>query len=182
MNAEVLARVREELKKRPKIGSGVLHQMAQWIDPSLGELTTRAFQARYVFPVRYELGISERKTRRQRKPRKKRQRRAAEPKREPARTVPPVSEVPAVSEVPRVQEIPAAPEGPTAEQGPPLEKSPAGRADRRRAPHDRVDRDRVRAVFLELAQDFAAAESTADIVRVFSRLDEYVDRVVGERN
>ncbi len=42
-----------------------------------------------------------------------------------------------------------------------------------------ADRDRVRGVFHDFARDFAAAESRSDIVKVLSRVDQYVDRIVG---
>lgn len=41
-----------------------------------------------------------------------------------------------------------------------------------------TDRDRVRAVLLELAKDIAGAEGKADVVDVVAGIDRYVDRVV----
>ena len=41
-------------------------------------------------------------------------------------------------------------------------------------------RDNARAVLLQFAQDFSAAETKSEIVKVMSRLDEYVDRLSSE--
>lgn len=49
---------------------------------------------------------------------------------------------------------------------------------RARSTAESSDRDRVRGVLLEFARDFAGAESRSDIVKVLSRVDEYVDRIV----
>lgn len=40
-------------------------------------------------------------------------------------------------------------------------------------------REQVRAVFLQFARDFASAESRTDIVQVLSKVDDYVNQVVG---
>jgi hypothetical protein len=42
---------------------------------------------------------------------------------------------------------------------------------------ENVDREKLRALFLEFASEFAAAESRAEIVGVLSSVDGYVDRV-----
>ncbi|HUE95246.1 MAG TPA: hypothetical protein VMN39_01215 [Longimicrobiaceae bacterium] len=42
-----------------------------------------------------------------------------------------------------------------------------------------TERDHVRAVLLRFAQDFSAAESKPEIVKVMSRLDDYVDQITG---
>lgn len=39
------------------------------------------------------------------------------------------------------------------------------------------ERDQIRAVFMDFAREFAAAESRGEIVRVLSEVDGYVDRV-----
>lgn len=39
----------------------------------------------------------------------------------------------------------------------------------------------VRSLFLEFAQKFAEAESRSEIVRVLTQVDDYVDRVVGQK-
>lgn len=42
-----------------------------------------------------------------------------------------------------------------------------------------TDRDQVRAVLMQFAQDFSAAETKSEIVGVMSRIDEYVDEIAG---
>lgn len=51
------------------------------------------------------------------------------------------------------------------------------RGSRRRAAAS--DRDQVRAVLLRFAQDFSAAETKQQIVKVMSRIDDYVDQIAG---
>ena len=41
------------------------------------------------------------------------------------------------------------------------------------------DRDQVRAVLLRFAQDFSGAETKSQIVKVMSRIDDYVDQITG---
>lgn len=52
-------------------------------------------------------------------------------------------------------------------------------AERQRPGGAAASREQVRAVFLQFARDFAGAESRSDIVRVMSKVDDYVDQVVG---
>jgi hypothetical protein len=58
-------------------------------------------------------------------------------------------------------------------------KPPSGRqrGGRRRKVEAGSDRERIRAVLLEFARDFAEAESRSDIVQVVSRVDDYVERI-----
>lgn len=39
------------------------------------------------------------------------------------------------------------------------------------------ERDQVRTVLLQFAQDFSGAETKSEVVRVMSRMDEYVDEI-----
>lgn len=41
------------------------------------------------------------------------------------------------------------------------------------------ERDQVRSVLLQFAQDFSAAETKPEIVEVMSRMDDYIDRITG---
>lgn len=45
--------------------------------------------------------------------------------------------------------------------------------------HGGADRDQVRAVLMQFAQDFSAAETKSEIVGVMSRIDQYVDEIAG---
>jgi hypothetical protein len=60
-------------------------------------------------------------------------------------------------------------------------KAPAGRAASETASArggGGDDRERVRAVLLEFARDFSAAESRSQIVDVLSHVDRYVEKIV----
>lgn len=54
-----------------------------------------------------------------------------------------------------------------------------GREAARSATNVVSERDRARSVLLNFAQDFAAAETKTEIVKVMSRLDDYVDQLSG---
>ena len=148
-NAQVLELVRAELGQHPEIRSRALYERAQQIDPSVGEGTVQQFHARYVLPVQ-------------------RERRAG------------------------AGSQPAAPAGQRKAGTPKAEaKSPRGTGARRPTDTQETqtsaaksfttdgasDRERIRSVLLQFAQDMAEAESRSEIVRVLSQLDGYVERI-----
>ena len=51
------------------------------------------------------------------------------------------------------------------------------RTARQKAEKAGSDREHIRAVLLQFAQDFSAAENTSDIVRVMARVDDYVEQI-----
>jgi len=59
--------------------------------------------------------------------------------------------------------------------------SPEGRKQRQRSAlaegGKELDREKVRALFIDFAMDFASAESRIEIVRAISSVDSYVDRL-----
>jgi hypothetical protein len=52
INEKVMAMVEEELKKNPKISTEELYEKAQKIDPEIGQLNSRQFNARYPLQVK----------------------------------------------------------------------------------------------------------------------------------
>jgi hypothetical protein len=156
-NGEVFEHVRRELARRPTLPLGVLHQLALSIDPSISQ-DPRAFHARYVAPLKHEAATA------QRRRRKSRAEKGSPPT---ARTkAPHPATAPASRQAPRAVDAPR-PASSRAEAPPP----PA-------APSPRADRDRIRSVLFRFAQDLAAADTRAEIVRVLARIDRYVDQAI----
>jgi hypothetical protein len=141
-NEQVLDRVRQELNRKPDLGSRALYEKLQDMDPAIKEGTLQQFHARYVLPIKREraqqAGAGAPAARKQARPTEKR---------------PP--ERPAAQ--PRGRATPAA-----ADSG----------AERP------LDREKVRAVFMQFAREFSEAETRTDIVQVLSKVDDYVERVV----
>lgn len=65
---------------------------------------------------------------------------------------------------------------PAAESAPSTERRPR-RSSQSAGSGQEIDREKVRALFLEFASDFAAAESRAEIVNVLGSVDSYVNRI-----
>lgn len=148
-NAEVLDFVRSTITEQPGIGTRDLYRMASEAFPQVGELTPQQFHGRYFLTAKRALAPKGEGTT-PKKPRKKSTRAAK-------KTAAPRQGKRAA----RTSEAtPAAAEAqPQAVQAP--------------------SRDKVRSVFLKFARDFASAESRTDIVAVMSKVDDYVDQVVG---
>lgn len=149
-NEKVFERVRQELTKSPKLGSRELYGMAQEWDKSIAQDSLQQFHARYVLPIKREQS----KARGDSKPRTR------GPARRTRRTA-----VTEAAPTTAVAEEPAAP----ARRG--------LRALRGGAQNAESIRDRARAAILEFARDFANAETRSEIVKVMSRVDDYVDRI-----
>jgi hypothetical protein len=157
-NEKVLQRVREELSKNPQLGSRELYELAQQVDKGVGQDSLQQFHARYVLPVKRGQRSGEAKPAGRRAGGGAQQPRRGRKGRAQAQT--------------------------QSEQPSPAEQSGAApaRAPRRaRAAAEGADRDNVRTVLLEFARDFSGAESRSEIVQVLSRIDEYVDRIAGNR-
>lgn len=149
-NEKVLERVRQELSKNAKLGSRELYEMARGWDQSVGEQTLQQFHARYVLPIKREQTA---------KAKGKQAGKAAGTGRRGRSTAAAAEKSAAPAAAPRGRRTRRAAAAPTAGEG------------------GGADRDRVRAVLLEFARDFAKAESKTEIVQVMSRIDEYVDRI-----
>ncbi len=181
-NQEVLARVREELERRPHLKSGVLFHMARQIDPAIGTAGPEFFHRLYVLPVRHEQASRAPKQARKRKTQTRqsgtRQRRGVH--RPPRRGV--ADELPqAASRDPAVpREVPEPLDeatDPLEERTEPVEEvreEPGAGRDGSAPP----DRRQIRALFLRFAQDLAGAQRPAEIVRVIASVDQYLDQLL----
>ena len=153
-NEQVLARVREELSRNPDLGTKELFRRAQEVDASIAELTQQQFQGRYVLPVTRERAAARRDTEAGSQPSARAsKRRTASPQRRSTR-----AERPETSRT-------------TAKPGAESDAVPEGRLASRVA---------IRGVFLQFAREFAEAESRSEIVQVLSRVDDYVEQIVGK--
>lgn len=146
-NEQVLDRVRQELNRKPDLGSRDLYEKLQDMDSSIKEGTLQQFHARYVLPIKRERAAQRAEA--EAKPSKRGQPHAAE-KRQPE---------------------PAEP------RAAPQARRKVSAATETGAERP-VDREKVRAVFMQFAREFSEAESRTDIVQVLSKVDDYVERVV----
>lgn len=153
-NEQVLARVREELSRNPDLGTKELFRRAQEVDASIAELTQQQFQGRYVLPVTRERAAARRDAETGSQPSTRAsKRRTAPPQRRSTR-----AERPETSRT-------------TAQPGAESDAVPEGGLASRAA---------IRGVFLQFAREFAEAESRSEIVQVLSRVDDYVEQIVGK--
>ena len=149
----VLDFVREQLRKQSGLGSRDLYEMTKEAHPAIAELTRPQFHGSYYLAAKRDLA-----------PRKD----GGKPDRQKA--------APARKQAKKGKQAPsrkAAPQ-PEAERAKPAPTPERGDAER----GDATERERVRKVFLEFAQNFAEAESRAEIVKVLHGVDSYVDRVL----
>ena len=58
-------------------------------------------------------------------------------------------------------------------------KAGSARRNGKKSLHAATGRDQIRAVLMQFAQDFSAAETKSEIVGVMSRIDQYVDEIAG---
>ena len=152
----VLDFVREQLRKQSDLGSRDLYEMTKEAHPAIVELTRPQFHGRYYLAAKRDLA-----------PRKD----GGKPNRQKAARA-----APARKQAKKGKQAPsrkAAPQ-PEAERAEPPRTPERGNAER----GDATERERIRMVFLEFAQDFAEAESRAEIVKVLHGVNKYVDRVL----
>jgi hypothetical protein len=149
-NEQVIEFVRAELGREPGLGSKALFERAQDIDPSLKGESVQQFHARYVLPVKRERRPGD-------APRRGRAKRAS---REEG------GAVAARKTGGRRGRAPASAQA----EGPEPQQQGGGPANR----------EAVRAVFVRFAQEFGAAESRSDIIRVMGDIDKYVEEVVNK--
>lgn len=64
VNPKVMEMVQEEVRKNPEVTTTELFEKAKKLDKSIGELTRRAFHARYPLQVKRQLAPARRRTRR----------------------------------------------------------------------------------------------------------------------
>lgn len=64
VNDKVMSMVEQELRKNPKADTKVLFEKAKKLDPAIGELTPRQFNARYPLQVRRRIAPKRTRTRR----------------------------------------------------------------------------------------------------------------------
>jgi hypothetical protein len=147
-NAQVIEFVRAELGREPDLGSKALFQRAQEVEPSLKGESVQQFHARYVLPVKRERRSGD-------APRRARAKRAA-----------------------KAESVEASPRKTSGRRGSAAAKSEGQSAESRQQGGDPASREAVRAVFVRFAQEFGAAESRSDIIRVMGDIDKYVEEVV----
>lgn len=185
-NEEVFAEIRAELDRRPGLPPGVLYQLAVHIDPSVATLQPRQFNLLYVQPARRELtrdsvgrsgGQSGRKRLRAARPPRPAPP-AAGAERSAESSARPTARAGAARRAPIAATRPAP--DPVAGRTRPTSGEPqAGPASPApsppRAPH--LAPERVREALLAFVHDIAAAERRADLVRVLSQVDDYIDGI-----
>ncbi len=165
-NEQVMAMVRRELERRPDVDLRELYARAQEIDPAIGDLDIRQFNARYPLQVkRARRGSSARQegAREQRATRGRRTRTAGQ-----GRT----------AGGSRRGQAGRAEQARTAEQSAATEEAGTSTTRRRRRRGGEPNREAIRGVLLQFASDFAQAETRSEIVSVLSNVDTYVDDVV----
>jgi hypothetical protein len=196
-NQRVLQQIQDELRMRPDLSLGILYQLAVHIDPAIEGLKLRQFNMIYVLPAKQRLTAESRRSPRPRRKQRPAARRAAgtgaapadagghpEPPPRALETAPTPSDEavspaapaaltspaeplsgarsePAGAELDTIA-APAVPEAGAAEPG----SRPAGIA---------TQRTKVRAALMSFAVDLAAAEERAELVRVLTRVDGYID-------
>jgi hypothetical protein len=150
---KVQARLREVLDERPGASTDELQEEARQVDPSLGSLSRRQFNAGYVLPVKRERAPADR-PKPPRAPRGSKRKGARRGKKAQAAAAP--------EQGTRRRRGAAAADVP-ANGG----SSPTG-----------GERERVREVLLRFARDLTAAESRYQIIDVLASLDSYADEVL----
>jgi hypothetical protein len=155
---KVQARLREVLDERPDASTDELQDEARQVDPSLGSLSRRQFNAGYVLPVKRERAPADRP---------KAPRAARGTKKKGARR----------GKKAQAAATPAPAEGTRRRRGAAAQATatPASGSS------DGGERERVREVLLRFARDLTAAESRSQIIDVLAGLDSYADDVLKAR-
>jgi hypothetical protein len=169
-NEQVQDRVREELNRKPDLGSRQLFELVKEMDSSLEGIPLASFHARYVLPVKREQAAQRAQTEasagegKKSQPRKQSQRRGktAEQPEVPA-------EAAAAAREPAKR---------SRKQAARTEQTTGGEPTSARQQSEGGGREQIRAVFMEFARAFSEAESRTEIVQVLSKVDEYVERVL----
>ena len=151
-NQKIYERVLQELAKNPKIGSRELFGIAQTVDKSIGRDTMQQFHARYYLPATRERKAAEGGATAKRP----RQQRAKAGRREKAATPAPTTQD-KDSEAPQPKR--------------------RGLRRTRDITQNGGDRDRIRSLLLQFAQELTDAESRSSLVKVLGRVDTYVEKI-----
>jgi hypothetical protein len=157
---KVQARLREVLDERPDASTDELQDEARQVDPSLGSLSRRQFNAGYVLPVKRERAPADRPKppRAPRGSKKKAARRGKKAQTAAAAAAPEEGSRRRRRGRGAEAETPAAPASGSAPTG--------------------GERERVREILLRFARDLTAAESRSQIIDVLGSLDSYADDVL----
>ena len=153
---QVLDFVRDQLRRQSDLGSRDLYEMTKETHPGVAELTRPQFHGRYYLAAKRDLAPA--------KDGRKPNRQKAAPARKQAQK----------GKKKRSQSRSAAPQ-PEAQSTEPARTPKQDSATER---DNATKRERIRVAFLDFAQDFAEAESRAEIVKVLNKVDDYVDRVL----
>jgi hypothetical protein len=176
-NEQVQNRVREEMTRQPNLGSRELFEIVKDMDPSLEGRPLASFHASYVLPVKREQAASRAQAGaqadepKQARPRKQTQRRGKQAAEDTAAEAEPSPAAPTKSRK-QARKTSAASERAGGQE--PAAQAQAG------GQGPVGGREKIRAVFMEFAREFAEAESRTEIVQVLSKVDEYVERVVAQ--
>ena len=155
-NPQVMDYVVRELEKNPNASPKALFDGAKEIDPSVGELNPRQFHARYPLQAKRRMAAGSGRKRGAAKM-------GARKRGEGARKSAAKKQTAATS---------GAAGGGTRGRG----STPRRTRRDSSGPSAGNDREKLRALFLEFADDFAKAESRSEIVRVISSVEGYVSR------
>jgi hypothetical protein len=155
-NQKVYERVRQELSKNPSIGSRELYGVAQTVDKAIAQDSMQQFHARYYLPVKREMRPGGESAPRAAAPATAK--RGRRPKKE------------------KTREAAAAPAEAPAQRS--SGAQPVKRMTRRRRGIEQgAQRDQVRALLIQFAQELTDAESRSTLVQVLGKVDTYVDKI-----
>jgi hypothetical protein len=158
-NERVMAMVQEELGRNPNASVTELQEKAQKIDPSMGDLTTRQFHARYPLQVKRAKAMKEGAAGGGRKATAKKKKKSTA-KRGPAK---------------RRGRPPKSAAKSTAARGAKAKKAaPAAAPARSRRGKGG---ESVKDVLVDFASQIAAAETATSLVKVMGGLDSWAERI-----
>jgi len=149
-NEKIYERVLQELEKNPSLGSKELYGILQGVDRAVSRDSLQQFHARYVLPAK--------------------------------RGNKPAAAAAAAAEAPRrKRRRVGGKDGAAVALAAPAAAAAAAPVTRRRrrSSKQEPDRDRIRGLLLQFAQDLTDAESRSTLVQVLSRVDSYVDKIAG---
>jgi hypothetical protein len=185
LNELVLRQIQDELRVRPDLSLGLLYQLAVHLDSSLETMKPRQFNVTYVMPAKQRLTAEARRPVRRSRGRKPSAAKRASRKgaaravstrasrsrhmvAEPRAAAEPTSSVSASAAPAVLRETEALPAAAQPEQRPdPVEIRPAVEPQRAR----------IRVALLTFARDLADAEERAQLVRVLTEVDRYIERI-----
>lgn len=178
-NERVMEMVRRELEKDPSVGNEKLQEKAARIDPSLAQLTTRQFHAKYPLQVKRAKkrgGGSSAAAKRGGRARKATKRSAGSARKGTKRG----RRSAAGGRARQAASTPAPANGRRRRKaaGEGARKRRAGGRRQAAAPAAASGREGVRAVLLDFARQVAAANERADLIDVVSAVDGWVDRIM----